>query len=63
VVVEPRVTVRLDGVAVIEKSGDGGAFTTSVTVVLCVKLPLVPGMVRVYVPAGVDVLVVTVIVE
>ena len=37
--------------------------TTSVTVVLCVKLPLLPVMVRVYVPAGVDVVVVTVMVE
>ena len=60
---EPRVTVRVEGVALIEKSGDGGALTTSVTVVLCVKLPLIPVMVRVYVPAGVDVLVVTVTVD
>jgi hypothetical protein len=63
VVIEPRVTVWLRGVALIEKSGTGGALTTSVTVVLCVRLPLVPVMVRVYVPAGVDVLVATVIVE
>jgi len=45
------------------KSGFGAGFTTSVTVVECTKLPLVPVMVRVYVPAGVDVLVVTDIVE
>ena len=34
-------------------------FTTSVTVVECTRLPLVPVMVSVYVPAGVLVLVVT----
>src|SRR6266566_1418630 len=56
---EPRVTVWLEGVALIEKSG---VLTTSVTVVLCVKLPLVPVIVRVYFPPGVDVLVVTVMV-
>ena len=62
-VLEPRITVWLEGAAIIEKSGDGGALTTSVTVVLWVKLPLMPVMVRVYVPAGVDVLVITVMVE
>src|SRR6516225_4913241 len=35
------------------KSGVGTAFTTSVTVVECVRLPLVPVMVIVYVPVGV----------
>jgi hypothetical protein len=63
VALEPRVTVWLDGVTLIEKSGVGGALTTSVTVVLCVKLPLVPTMVRINVPAGVDALVVTVMVD
>ena len=41
------------------KSGTGAGFTTSVTVVECVRLPLVPVMVTVYVPAGVAVVVVT----
>lgn len=45
--------MRLDGVAVILKSGCGGAFTTSVTVAVWVRLPLAPVMVSVYVPAGV----------
>src|SRR6516225_7989607 len=41
------------------KSGVGTAFTTSVTVVECVRLPLVPVMVIVYVPVGVVELVAT----
>jgi hypothetical protein len=38
----PAVTVCEPGVAEMLKSGVGTAFTTSVTVVECVKLPLVP---------------------
>ena len=42
-----RVTVMLVGESEIEKSGVGAALTTSVTVVECTRLPLVPVMVRV----------------
>ena len=56
------MTIRVSGEAAIIKSGDGPV-TTSVTVVLCVRLPLVPVMVSIYVPGGVEPLVVTVIVE
>ena len=59
----PRVTVREAGDAEIVKLGFGAGFTTSVTVAECTRLPLVPVMVKVYVPAGVDVLVVTDMVE
>ena len=52
----PWITVWLDGEALRLKSG---AVTTSVTVVVCVRLPLTPVMVAVYVPGGVVVLVVT----
>ena len=45
--VVPRVTVMLFGESEMEKSGFGAAFTTSVTVVECTRLPLVPVMVRV----------------
>jgi len=45
------------------KSAVGAGFTTSITVVECTRLPLVPVMVKVYVPAGVVVLVVTDIVD
>jgi hypothetical protein len=46
------------------KSGGGGvAFTTKLTVVVCVKLPLVPVIVSVDVPTGVLPVVVTVNVE
>ena len=48
------------GTVDIEKSG---TITTSVTVVVWVRVPSVPVMVRVYVPPGVLLLVVTVIVE
>src|SRR5262249_60755416 len=52
------------GVAVTVKSGGGGcAFTTRLTVVLCVKLPLTPVIVSVDVPTGVLPVVVTVNVE
>ena len=37
----------LDGESEMEKSGVGAGFTTSVTVVECVRLPLVPVMVKV----------------
>jgi hypothetical protein len=46
------------------KSGGGGCvFTTKLTVVVCVKLPLVPLIVNVDVPTGVLPVVVTVNVE
>jgi len=45
--VVPRVTVMLFGESEMEKSGVGAAFTTSVTVVECTRLPLVPVMVTV----------------
>src|SRR5262249_27323092 len=50
VVDAPGVTVWLAGVADSEKSG---CETTSVTVVLCASVPLVPVMVTGYVPVGV----------
>jgi hypothetical protein len=52
------------GLPDIVKSGGGGcAFTTKLTVVLCVTLPLVPIIVNVDVPTGVLPVVVTVNVE
>jgi hypothetical protein len=43
VVVFPTITVCVLGLAVMVKSGGGGcAFTTKFTVVVCVKVPLVP---------------------
>jgi hypothetical protein len=48
---------------IVKSGGGGGAFTTKLTVVLCVKLPLVPVIVSVDVPTGVLPLVVTVNVE
>src|SRR5947209_7367566 len=60
---ELRCTVMLVGESEIVKSGAGAAFTTRVTVVECTRPPLVPVMVKVYVPAGVLVLVVTDMVE
>lgn len=45
------------------KSGAAGAFTTRVTVVECTRVPLVPVMVKVKVPAGVVLLVDTETVE
>lgn len=56
---EPRAMVKVDGDAEMVKSGLGGGLTTSVTVVECVRLPLVPVIVKVKVPAGVVALVVT----
>ena len=41
----------------------GGAFTTSVALVVCVSVPLVPVIVRLDVPVGVDAAVVTVRVD
>ena len=61
--VDPRLTVWLAGDAEIVKSPAGAAFTTSVTVVEWVRLPLVPVIVKGYVPVGVELLVVTDIVE
>jgi hypothetical protein len=58
VVAAPLVIVRLAGVAVMLKS----PVTTSVTVVVRVSGPLVPRMVSVWVPAGVDAVVETLIV-
>jgi hypothetical protein len=57
----PGVTLRLDGVAPIEKSG--GGLTTRVTVVEWLVVMLVPVIVIVEVPAGVVLPVVTVIVD
>jgi len=52
------------GLPDIVKSGGGGcAFTTKLTVVVCVKLPLVPVIVNFDVPTGVLPVVVTVNVE
>ena len=54
----------MPGLPAIVKSGGGGcAFTTKLTVVVCVKLPLVPLIVSVDVPTGVLPLVVTVSVD
>ncbi len=50
---DPRVTVCEPGLAEMLKSPLAAALTTSVTVVECVRLPLVPVIVSVYVPAGV----------
>ena len=57
----PAVTVCDEGEAEIEKSG--AAETTREVVVECVRLPLVPVMVSVDVPAAVVLAVVTVSVE
>jgi hypothetical protein len=43
----PRVTVREDGEAEMEKFAEPAEFTTRVTVVECVRLPLVPVIVSV----------------
>jgi hypothetical protein len=51
------------GLSVSEKSGSGAAFTTRLTVVVCVNVPLVPEIVNVEVPAGVEADVVTVSVD
>lgn len=53
----PWITVWLEGEAPNVKSGV--PLTTSVAVAVCVRLPLIPVMVRVYVPGGVLVPVVT----
>jgi hypothetical protein len=64
VVALPTITVCVLGLAEIVKSGGGGcAFTTRLTVVVCVTLPLVPRIVSVEVPTGVLPVVVTVNVE
>jgi hypothetical protein len=64
VVALPTITVCVPGFADIVKSGGGGgAFTTKLTVVVCVKLPLTPLIVNVDVPTGVLPVVVTVNVE
>jgi hypothetical protein len=64
IVALPTVTVRVLGLPEIVKSaGGGGAFTTKLTVVVCVTLPLVPVIVNVDDPAGVLPAVVTVNVE
>jgi hypothetical protein len=61
VVALPTITVCVPGLADIVKSGGGGCvFTTKLTVVVCVKLPLVPVIVNVDVPTGVLPVVVTV---
>ncbi len=57
---EPAFTLVEVGEVEIVKSG---TITTSVTDVLCVRVPSVPVMVKVYVPPGVLLVVVTVKVE
>jgi len=59
----PAVTDWVAGVAVTVKSGIGAAETVNVAGVECVRLPLLPVMVRLAVPAGVVVVVVMVNVE
>ncbi len=58
----PRVTVCEAGAAEMLKSGGPVAVTTRVTIVECVRAPLVPVIVTVYVPAGVAAPVVTLMV-
>ena len=53
-VAEPRVTFTGDGVAEIEKSGEGGRTTLRILVTLWLSLPLVPSIVIVYVFSGAD---------
>src|SRR5437773_8982108 len=49
----PWTNERLVGLALIEKSSDGGAaVTVKLTEVLCVALAAVPAIVRVYVPGA-----------
>ncbi len=62
-VAEPRVTFKEDGVAEVEKSGDGGGTTLRILVTLWLSLPLVPPIVIVYVFSGADAGTDTVIVE
>jgi hypothetical protein len=59
----PWTTVCEDGDADTEKSGVAAAFTTSVTEVLWLELPLVPVIVKVNVPVDVLLVVWTVRVE
>jgi len=63
VVALPTVTVRVPGLPEIVKYAGGGAFSTKLTVVVCVTLPLMPLSVNVEVPTGVLPVVVTVNVE
>lgn len=49
-VLDPALTFWLEGEALIVKSPVTGAVISSVTVFVCVRLPLVPVMVTVYVP-------------
>ena len=58
---EPCTTVWLEGEPASEKSG--GGFTTRVTVAAWLRVPLVPVIVRVELPVGVVLAVVTVMVE
>src|SRR3989442_8444027 len=62
-VAEPRVTFTEDGVAEVEKSGEGGGTTLRILVTLWLSLPLVPPIVIVYVFSGADAGTDTVIVE
>ena len=62
-VAEPRVTFKEDGVAEVEKSGEGGGTTLRILVTLWLSLPLVPPMVILYVFSGADAGTDTVIVE
>jgi len=64
VVALPFTTVCAEGVPAIVKSGGGGcAFTTRLTIAVCVRLPLTPWIERVDVPTDVLDVVVTVSVE
>jgi len=62
-VAEPRVTFMRDGVAEVEKSGEGGRTTLRILVTLWLSLPLIPSIVMVYVFSGADAGTDTVIVE
>jgi len=62
-VAEPRVTFMRDGVAEVEKSGEGGRTALRILVTLWLSLPLIPSIVMVYVFSGADAGTDTVIVE
>ena len=62
-VAEPRVTFTEDGVAEVEKSGEGGGTTLRILVTLWLSLPLIPSIVIVYVFCGADAGTDTIIVE
>ena len=59
----PSTTLCEAGVAESTKPGGMKLVTMNVVVALCIRLPLVPVIVRVFVPTGVVLVVVTVMVE